>query len=420
MGNGTDYLSRPVPQWNSPNQISEFDEIGHSVCNGLPDMPLDRQYVSWGAHEVQNRSEEGSVYDARAPRDDLGAGWEPQRHAFRSRSRSRSSSSNGPRAVYSAPDAPGDQNSEELDLFAERALWRPTRRPTARTIPNVGASHPRRDLGDSYGPRVRLSSALSQVALDFDDSPPALSAKPLFTDDRQPIAQQRAIEGDRRRMQTIVVEERHLEERHFEGGFRGRKGRQEEEASLARERRAERPRADRIRLIAGEADRSSNGVEATERHRLEREAEARREVEEVTEGQRLERERMEREERWEREEAERIRWLLSEQQPMEDSRLAQIGEEMRMEFRNQKAELDIVAAAAQLEAEETHVRELQEQRDTVSGNLIAEETQGPSELLPPIPALPGRRATMGHTERLSGWGSLQTPRKSGILPLSIL
>jgi hypothetical protein len=223
------------------------------------------------------------------------------------------------------------------------------------------------------------------------------------------LARQRAIEEDRARMQSIAAEKRRLEElRLEEEEARERKRRQEEEeARLTREREAERFRleaeeAERIRREAEAAERLRLEAEA-ERMRLEREAEAQRKAEEEAERKRLEQERREqwereereRQERWERDEAERIRWLLNEKQRMEDERMVQMEamkEEMRMELRMQKAELEAAAAAVQLEAEDAvkkRERELQEQRDGELAKRLAEETQDPP--LAPAPATPVTR-----------------------------
>ena len=217
------------------------------------------------------------------------------------------------------------------------------------------------------------------------------------------LARQRAIEEDRLRMQAIAAEERRLEERrheerrHEEEAARERKRRQEEEARLAREREAER-----LRLEAEEAERLRLAAEAEREKEAKRRAEeeANRRAEEEANRRRLEQERREqwereeaeRQQRWERDEAERIRWLLNEKQTMEDEGLARMEamkEEMRIQLRNQKAELEAAAAAAQLEAEEAakkRERELQEQRDAELAKLIAEETQDMSP--PPTPPPP--------------------------------
>ena len=252
------------------------------------------------------------------------------------------------------------------------------------------------------------------------------------------LAQQRAFEEDRIRMQAIAAEERRLEEE----AARERKRRQEEEETrITRERReaekreaekreaekreaerreaekreaerreaerreaerreAERREAERLHLEAEEAERIRKEVEGAERLRLEREAEAQRKAEEEAQRKKLEQERKEqwereereRKERWERDEAERIRWLMKQQQMMDDERMAQLEamrEEMRMEFQKQKTEFETAAATAQLEAEETarkRERELQEQRDAELAKLIAEETQDPSPAPSPAPS----------------------------------
>ena len=258
-------------------------------------------------------------------------------------------------------------------------------RSPVSVIPITGASHTGSTSNQRYTPPAILSSIPNQKVSEFDDS-----GREVFWacfDDRLYIAQQRAIEEDRRRLQAIAAEERCLAE-----GPRERKGPQEE-AGFTREREAERRGAERIRLEAEEADRIRKEVEVTERHRLEREAKARRKAEEEAEQQRLEDEGWECADRWESDEAERIRWLLNERQHVEDSRLARMEamrEKMRMEFQSQKAGLGVAAAAAQLEAEEAARKRLQEQSDAEFADLIAEETQGPpgSPSLAQVPAHP--------------------------------
>ena len=241
------------------------------------------------------------------------------------------------------------------------------------------------------------------------------------------LARERAIEEDRIRMQAVAAEDRRREERRLEEATRERERQQEEEARLAREREAARERKRRqeeedARLarereaarerkrrqeeeearLAREREAERLRLEAEEAERLRKEAEAHRKAKEEAERKRLEQERKEqwereereRQERWERDEEERVRWLLIEKQRMEDERLAQMEgmrEEMRMELRKQKAELEAAAELQRLEAEEAtrkrereRERELQEQRDAEYAKRIAEETQDPPS--PPAPA----------------------------------
>jgi hypothetical protein len=185
------------------------------------------------------------------------------------------------------------------------------------------------------------------------------------------LAQQRAIEEDRIRMQAIAAEERRL---------------------------AERRETECIRLAAEEAE----PIRKEDEHLcLEKEAEAHGKAEEEAERKKLDEER-ECQERWEREEAEMFRWLLVEKQRMDEERLAQTEatrDEVHMEFQRQKAEFEAAAAVAQLDAEEAarkREREPQKQRDAEFAKVIAEETQDPPPA--PAPATPRQAVDAGSVQ----------------------